>query len=476
MIKQKTSGSLNHSGEGQANQPPQAPGPTKGLQNQITEGVIWKQLLLFFFPILFGTFFQQLYNTTDAVIVGNCVGKEALAAVGGPASTLINLLVGFFVGLSSGATVIISQFYGAKGDENVNKAVHTSVALSIVGGAVIMVIGFLFSGAALRAMNTPADILDNSIIYMRIYFLGVIPSLIYNMGSGILRAVGDSKRPLYFLILSCLVNIVLDLLFVVVFRMEVAGVAIATVLSQLISALMVIAALMKTEDSYKLCLREIRFSPAILANVIRIGLPAGLQSTMYSVSNLIIQSSINSFGTDTVAAWTAYGKVDGIFWMIMGAFGVSITTFAGQNFGAGKYDRIHKSVRICLSMAAFTSVFLSFLVLIGGRFFFRLFTTDENVISIGLTMMSVISPSYITYICIEILGGTARGCGDSLIPMLLTGFGICVLRVIWILAVVPLRPELTTVAFSYPLTWAVTSVLFIVYYLRGNWLKRNLQS
>lgn len=442
------------------------------VSNQITEGVIWKQLLFFFFPILFGTFFQQLYNTTDAVIVGNFVGKEALAAVGGPAATLINLLIGFFTGLSSGATVIISQYYGAKKQEDVRRTVHTAIALSIAGGAVIMVLGFLFSGVALRAMNTPEEILALSVVYMRIYFIGVIPSLIYNMGSGILRAVGDSKRPLYFLILSCVANIVLDILFVTVLKMGVVGVAVATALSQVFSALLVTAALMRTEDSYRLYMKEIRFSPELLHKIIRIGLPAGIQSTMYSASNLIIQSSINSFGTDTIAAWTAYGKIDGIFWMIMGAYGVAITTFAGQNFGAGKYDRIKKSVRICLGMAVFTSVLLSVIVLVGGRVFFRLFTDDTNVVSIGLGMMRVISPSYVTYICIEILGGTTRGCGDAVLPMLMTCVGICVLRVVWVLVVVPLRPEMSTVAFSYPLTWSATSLLFIVYYLRGNWQKR----
>ena len=442
--------------------------------NQITEGVIWKQLLAFFFPILFGTFFQQLYNTTDAIVVGNFVGKQALAAVGGPASTLINLLVGFFTGLSSGATVVISQFYGAKHKDDVRKAVHTSIALSIAGGAVIMVLGIAFAGVALRAMNTPEDIMGMSLTYMRIYFLGVIPSLIYNMGSGILRAVGDSKRPLYFLIASTLTNIVLDLFFVLVLRMGVAGVAIATSLSQVSSAAMVMYALMKTDDMYRLYLREIRFSPSILSAIIRIGLPAGLQSTMYSVSNLIIQASINSFGTDTIAAWTAYSKVDGMFWMIMSAYGVSITTFAGQNFGAGKYDRIHKSVRVCIGMSAFTSVLLSAIVLAGGRFFLGLFTDDPGVADIGMSIIHVIAPTYITYICIEILGGTARGCGDSIIPMLLTCFGVCVLRVIWILGIVPIHRDLATVAFSYPLTWTVTSVMFIVYYLRGNWLKRNI--
>lgn len=442
------------------------------LSNQITEGVIWKQLLFFFFPILFGTFFQQLYNTTDAVIVGKFVGKEALAAVGGPTATLINLLIGFFTGLSSGATVIISQYYGAKKEEDVRKTVHTAMALSVAGGAAIMVLGLLFSKAALRAMNTPDDILKMSVAYIRVYFLGVIPSLIYNMGSGILRAIGDSKRPLYFLILSCITNIILDFLFVTGLKMGVVGVAVATSLSQVISALMVCLALMKSEDSYKLYIKEIRFHPMLLHSIVRIGLPAGIQSTMYSLSNLIIQSSINSFGTDTIAAWTAFGKIDGIFWMILGAYGVAITTFAGQNFGAGKYERIRKSVRICLGMAAFTSFLLSFILIAGGRVFFGLFTDDANVVSIGLGMMRVISPSYVTFIFIEILGGTTRGCGDAVLPTVMTGIGVCALRVIWVWVVVPLRPEVSTVAFSYPLTWVVTSIFFIVYYLRGNWLKR----
>lgn len=441
--------------------------------NQITEGVIWKQLLFFFFPILFGTFFQQLYNTADAVIVGNFVGKEALASVGGPAATIINLLVGFFVGLSSGATVIISHHYGAKDAQRVSDAVHTSIALSIAGGAAVMVFGIATARIFLAAMNTPADILMPSLTYMRIYYAGIIPSIVYNMGAGILRAAGDSRRPLYFLIASCFVNIGLDLLFVAVLHMGVAGVAIATILSQTISALMTIIALMRTQDSYALVLRRIRFHKQFLVNIIRIGLPAGLQSAMYSVSNLLIQSAINSFGTDTVAAWTAYGKLDGIFWMIMGAYGVSITTFAGQNYGAGKIDRVKKSVRICLGLAAGTSLLLSFIVLRFSGTLLLLFTQDSEVISICQGMIRVVSPAYITYICIEILSGVCRGCGDALVPMLLTCFGVCVLRIAWIFLAVPLHHEVATVAFSYPLTWTITSILFIIYYKKGGWIRRS---
>ena len=249
--------------------------------NQITEGVIWKQLLIFFFPILFGTFFQQLYNTADAIIVGNFVGKEALASVGGSASTIINLLVGFFVGLSSGATVIISQYYGADNRRRVSDSVHTAIALAIAGGVVIMLIGLVSARFALTAMGTPDDILSLSLTYMKIYYLGTIPSMIYNMGSGILRAVGDSKRPLYFLIASCLVNIVLDLLFVAVLDMGVAGAAIATIASQFFSAILTLIALLRTQDSYRLIVSKIRFHRDLLFDIIKIGLPAGLQSAMY---------------------------------------------------------------------------------------------------------------------------------------------------------------------------------------------------
>ena len=446
---------------------------TKPAVNRITEGVIWKQLLLFFFPILFGTFFQQLYNTTDAVIVGNFAGKEALASVGGPSATIINLLVGFFVGLSSGATVIISHYYGAKDERRVGDAVHTAIALSLAGGAIVMAIGIAISRICLEAMHTPADILELSLAYMRIYFAGTIPSMVYNMGAGILRAVGDSKRPLYFLIASCFLNIILDLLFVVALHLGVMGVAIATVLSQTISALMTVIALLRTQDCYALVLSKIRFHRQLFWNIIRIGLPAGTQSAMYAISNLLIQSSINSFGTDTVAAWTAYGKLDGMFWMIMGAYGVSVTTFAGQNFGAGKLDRIRKSVRVCLGLAAATSLLLSFVVIRFSGTLLLLFTQDRTVISICQGMIRVISPAYITYICIEILSGVCRGCGDALAPMLLTCFGVCVLRIVWIFTAVPLRHEVATVAFSYPLTWTITSLLFIVYYKKGGWMKHG---
>ena len=318
----------------------------------ITEGVIWKQLLLFFFPILFGTFFQQLYNTADAVIVGRYVGKEALAAVGGSTAMIINLMVGFFVGLSSGATVIISQFFGAQNEKRVSEAVHTAMAFSLVCGLVMTAGGVLFARPILTAMGNPEDIMEDSMAYMQIYFFGVITNLIYNMGSGILRAIGDSRRPLYYLIASCFTNIMLDLAFVVVLNMGVRGAALATVGSQIVSAVLVSAALMRADKSYKLILRNMRLNPFMVKRIVQIGFPAGLQSVMYSVSNIIIQRSVNALGTDTIAAWSAYSKIDSVYWMVLSALGISITTFVGQNYGAGRMDRVRRGVLECLGLSA----------------------------------------------------------------------------------------------------------------------------
>ncbi|WP_077613394.1 MATE family efflux transporter [Clostridium sp. Marseille-P2415] len=440
-----------------------------GKHNQITEGVIWKQLLLFFFPILFGTFFQQLYNTADAVIVGRFVGKEALAAVGGPTGTLINLLIGFFIGLSSGAGVIISQFYGAGQEEKVSHAVHTAIAFSIICGTVLMGVGILGAPFALKAMGTPDEIMHHAVLYMRIYFIGVIPNLIYNMGAGILRAIGDSRRPLYFLIASCFTNIVLDVLFVVSFHMGVMGAALATIISQLVSAVLVTLVLIRTKESYHLIPAAIRIDRDMLKRIVRIGFPAGLQSVMYSSSNVIIQTSVNTLGTNTIAAWTAYGKIDSVFWMIISAFGISITTFVGQNYGAGKKERVYKGIRVCMIMSFAAAILLSFLLFTFGNYIYLLFTTDAAVIEKGTEILRYLAPTFFTYVCIEIYSGSLRGTGDCWIPMILTCLGVCALRIIWICVAVPLRPAIETVIFSYPLTWTTTSVLFIVYF---NWFSR----
>lgn len=432
--------------------------------NSITEGVIWKQLLIFFFPILFGAVFQQLYNTVDAVVVGRFVGTNELAAVGGSSGTVINLLIGFFIGLSSGATVIISQFYGAGDGQNVSRAVHTGIALALAGGVIFTVVGIAIAGQALRWMNTPDEVIGYSAIYLRIYFAGMVPNLFYNVASGILRAVGDSKRPLYILIFTCLVNIVLDLVFVVVFHWGVTGVAVATVLSQAVSAVMAAVCLIRTNDSYRLEWHKIRFHWDLFRRIVQIGVPAGLQSVMYGIANIIIQTNINMLGPQTMAAYTAYSKIDAVFWMMINAFGVSVTTFAGQNYGAGRIDRVKKSMAVTLAMAMAASVGLSVFLHFFGIYIYRLFSTDSTVISIGMDILYFLTPTYFTYVCIEVFSGTLRAIGYVMVPMILTCGGVCVLRLVWLFTVVPMHRTVQTVLFSYPLSWVVTSVLFIIYY------------
>ena len=440
--------------------------------NGITEGVIWKQLLLFFFPIVLGTFFQQLYNTADAIIVGKAVSKEALAAVGGSTGTLINLLVGFFVGLASGASVIIAQLFGARRAQDVSRAVHTTIALALSSGALLTAVGLLCAGGILELMGTPQEVMAYALPYLNIYFLGMIPQLVYNIGSGVLRAVGDSRRPMLFLICAALTNIVLDILLVLGLNLGVRGAAIATVLSQVVSAVLILVSLCHAQPVYRLHFRRIRFHGDMLARIVRIGLPAGLQSVMYSLSNMIIQASVNGFGTDVMAAWTAYGKIDGLYWMMISAFGVSITTFAGQNFGARRYDRMRRSVRVCLGMAAGVTVFMTALILAVGRPMLGMFTDDAHVVEMGMSIIRLIVPTWITYLCIEIFSGAMRGAGDSLMPTLMTLTGVCLMRVFWVTVVVPRMHQLPVLMLSYPITWVITSCMFIVYYLRGRWLDR----
>lgn len=439
--------------------------------NNITEGVIWKGILAFFFPIMLGTLFQQMYNTVDAVIVGRFVGKEALASVGGSAAQILSLLTGLFVGISSGATVIVSQFYGAKDDEGVSRAVHTAVALAIVGGAVLTAIGLGFAPTLLRWMNTPADTVAGSTKYIRIIFAAMIPSMVYNMGSGVLRAVGDSKSPLYFLIVCCLVNVVLDLVFVLWLNMGVAGVAVATAIAQLISAVLVCRALGRAKDSYRLNLRRLSMDQLLLKRTMKIGLPAGLQQMMYSLSNTIITTTINGFGTATVAAWVALGKLDGMFWMILGAFGVSVTTFVGQNYGAGKYDRVRKSIRVCTVLTLLASWTFGILCLLFGKPVFRLFSSEAEVLEIAAKMLLYMSPCYWLFVPIEMTSGSLRGMGDTVIPTCITAMGICVFRTIWMFTVVPFWHEILAIVISYPISWIMTSAAFIVYY---NLVKKRL--
>ena len=437
---------------------------SKSQAPSITTGPITAQILLFFFPILLGTFFQQLYNTVDTIIVGNFVGTTtALAAVGGATGQLVNLFVGFFIGLSSGCGVIISQYYGANDHRSVSKSVHTALAFSLISGVVIMVLGLALTDFSLRAMSLPAEIMPEATAYLRIFFLGMIPNLFYNMGAAVLRAIGDSKRPLYFLILSCLCNIVLDLIFVAYLRLGVSGAALATILSQLASAVMVLFVLLRTKSDVRLIPSQLRLEPFWLKKMIYVGLPAGLQSTMYTVSNIIVQATINSFGTNTIAAVTAYGKMDVIFWMVINAFGIAITTFVGQNFGAGKADRAFRGFRISLLLAAVGTLTLSAVIWFFGMDLLLFFTKNPDVLAICKRLIHFVVPFFITYIPIEICSGTLRGMGNSWVPMIFTMLGVCVLRMFWIFLAVPRNRDILTLMTAYPISWITTSVALSLY-------------
>lgn len=438
--------------------------------NKILDGVIWKGILSFFFPILLGTFFQQLYNTVDAIVVGQFLGKQALAAVGGGTSTIINLLIGFFTGLSSGASVVISQRFGSGKLDRVSRAIHTAIALSIVGGIIISVVGFAMTDFSLALIDTPEDVVPLASLYMKIYFAGSLTLVVYNMASGIFRALGDSRHPLYFLIAGCGTNIILDVLFVGFIGMGVEGAAIATVLSQLISVVLSLIWLRKLDPAYRLSFRKIAFSKSEFVDTMRIGIPAGIQSIMYTISNLIIQTNINSFGTDTAAAWSAYGKIDAIFWMIINAFGIAMTTFVGQNYGAGKFDRVKKGVNQTLGMSGVVTILITLLFCFFGRYAYMLFTSDSAVIDIGMQMLLFIAPTWITYIAIEVLSGAIRGAGKSLIPTVISITGVCLLRIVWIEAATSVWNSIFAVLAAYPVTWIVTSLLFFVYYKKGSWL------
>lgn len=437
---------------------------TKKTMNELTEGPIGKQLLKFFFPILFGTFFQQLYNTIDAIIVGRFVGSNALAAVGGSSGMIVSLIVGFFVGLTAGASVIVSQFFGSGDRIKVSNSIHTIYGFSIIGSILISILGYLSAPALLEILNTPADIFEDSLIYLRVFLLGIIFIFIYNTGSSLLRALGDSKRPLIYLIICCIINIVLDVLFVVVFKMGVLGVAVATMIAQAVSAILVTGALLSAKELCDFSLREIRIDWNTLKTQLYIGFPGGIQTSMYSLSNMILQSAVNSIGTDAAAAWTALGKLDGIYWMIGGSLGTAITTFVGQNFGAGHMHRVKKSVNIGLVMYfAFAIVIVTFLMAFQYPLF-SIFTDNSTVLDIACTTFSIMAPFYITFGFIEIYSCALRGMGDAIIPMIMTMLGICGFRVLWIIFVFPHYPSMETISWNYPISWILTSIFFIFYY------------
>ncbi len=441
-------------------------------RKDLTQGVVWKKLLIFFLPIAAGTCIQQLYNAVDGLIVGRFVGTIALAAVGGSAAQIINLLIGFFVATTAGASVVIAQVYGAGRDEDVRLAAGNALAVFALLGLVLMAFGLVATPAMLRLLHTPEDTMEASILYLRIYFLGVPFVLILNMESNMLRSVGDSFSPFLYMVAGCVSNIVLDAMFVLLFHWGVAGVAIATVLAQVLNMGLLTWKLLRTKESYRLSFRDMKLRGVYLRNMMRLGVPSGLQSSMYAVSNMIIQVGVNSLGTIVVASWAMTGKTDGIFWAVSNALGAAITSFIGQNLGAGRQDRVKLCVKQGLILAFSVTVSLSALIMLLGRPLLHILTEDQAVIDTTYQIMTYFVPFYFTWTLIEVLSAVLRGAGDAVRPVVIIGLGICLLRILWILTLFQWFHTLLVLSLCYVVSWVVTSTAMTIYYRRGRWMQR----
>ena len=432
--------------------------------NPMVEGVIWKRMLSFFFPILLGTFFQQLYNTADALIVGRILGESALAAVGGSAGIITMTVVGFFMGLTSGASIIAAQMLGAKDRESVNESLHTIYAFSILSGLLLTVAGILLTEQMLLWLQTPESLMEGSIEYLWIYFAGLTFVLIYNTGASVLRALGDAKHPFWYLIVCSVINIVLDYVLIVYGHMGIAGAAAATVIAQAVSAVLVTLRLCRYRQVCDFQLRKIRINADMMKRELRLGLPGGVQSAMYCISGLITTAALNVFGETPVAAWTAYTKFDAIFWMISGAMGITITTFVGQNFGAGQFDRIHKGVRLMNWAYLIIAVISSIIFVVLRVPLYRLFVETQEAVEIGSRMLLLITPFYILNMYIENYSGALRGMGDTVAPMVISIVGVCIFRIIYLAIFMPMYRSLDVLCIMYPVTWALTNLMYFIYY------------
>lgn len=431
----------------------------------ITSGSIFKGIMTYCIPIMIGSLFQQLYNMVDTIVVGNFVGTDALAAVGGSAGEVAGVTMWFFGGIASGATVTVAQHFGARNYNGVHRDIHNGYALALIGGSLLTVAGILLARPLMAVMRTDESLMNDSLVYLRILFSGLVPSIIFNIGSGILRALGDSVRPLYYLIACCLINIAGDLLLVLVFPLGVAGVAIATICAQTVSAFFVTRRIMRLEPEYRLIIKKIRVYPEVMKVQLKIGIPGGFQSALFGIANMTIQSFINTLGKTTVAAFGAFRKIDALFWMVSGALGTSVTTFVGQNYGAGNMNRVRESTRVTLIMHAVATIAISVIVVVLRRPLFRIFTDDPQVIDVGVKIVLGMSTFYITYTLMEVLASTLRGLGIVGIPTALTLGGICVLRILFISVFMPIYHSINVVIIVYPLSWGVTSLLFVIYYL-----------
>jgi putative efflux protein, MATE family len=441
----------------------------KNEKNSLTEGVIWKKLLFFALPLLGTSFIQQLYNTVDLIYVGNFLGKEAAAAVGA-SSQFVTCLVGFFSGMSVGSSAVTAYVFGSGKKSELKKVIHTTVGLAFICGLIMMAIGLIGAPTFLKMINTPDEIMGMAVSYVRVYFISIIAVVTYNMAAGIIRALGDSKTTMHIQLIGGLVNVVMDAVFIFLFDNGVVGVALATLFSQSVAAGLALLYLMRLEPESRLELKKIRVELQLLNNILKIGIPSGLQALVITVSNVFVQFHVNSLGVDSIAAFTAYFKVELLIYLPILAFGQAISTFTSQNLGASEYERVKKGTRVCLAMGIGVTAVLSALVLAFGRQAFSVINSDPGVLDLGVQIIAVTVPFYFVYLILEVLGGTIRGSGKAVPPMVIILTNICVLRTILLFIIMASNSSITGIAMTYPITWASTALGMAIYYWRGNWM------
>ena len=428
----------------------------KSYEIDMCEGPILGKVLIFTIPLMLSGILQLLFNAADVIVVGRFAGSQSLAAVGST-SALINLLINVFMGFSVGVNVLVAQYYGGRKEQDVSETVHTAVTLSLLCGLVLVAVGFVCTRPLLELMGTPDDVIDKAVLYMQIYFVGMPANMLYNFGSAILRAVGDTKRPLYYLSAAGVVNIILNLISVIVFHMDVAGVALATIISQLISAVCVLRCLMRHESCLKIRLHELKIHKEKLIRVVKIGLPAGMQGAIFSVSNVLIQSSVNSFGSIAMAGNTASQNIEGFIYNAMVAVYQANLSFTSQNYGAGKYTRINKIMVTCVSVVAVVGRSIGLAAYAAGTQLLSIYSSDPEVIAYGMNRLQIIGTTYFICGIMDTMVGSIRGVGYSILPMCVSLAGACLFRIIWIFTIFQWDRELFTLYLSYPASWILTA-------------------
>ena len=438
-------------------------------RNALTEGPIGKKILLFALPILLGNIFQQFYNTFDSWVVGRFLGDTALAAVSSSGS-LIHMFVGFFNGVAMGAGVLIAKFFGARDYQNMRTAIHTDVAFGLTAGILLSVLGVTFSPTILRWMDTPESVFPQSVTYFRYYFCGAIFTVLYNIFVGILHAVGDSRHPLYYLIFSTCVNVVLDLLFVAVFRWGVGAAAIATTISQGVSAVLCFILLLRVDEPYKLTIRDIKFDFSCLKSIVRFGLPSGIQNSVISIANVVVQTNINSFGAAAMAGCGAHSKIEGFAFLPITCFTMALSTFVGQNLGAHKHDRVKKGIGFGITCACIMAEIIGIFSYLFAPQLVAFFNDAPEVVDYGTRHMRTICLFYFLLAFSHCVAAIMRGAGKAMVPMVTMLVCWCLIRVSYITIAVRFVNELTTVSFAYPLTWTLSSIIFLIYLVKGDWI------